>query len=314
MTTDVNPSEISSSHDDAPAEKPLRRGLGLGAALVVVLIWSGWLVATKSGAESTLTVYDIAAMRFGVSATVALPIVAYLKPWKEVPLYRILGLAALAGIPYVLILYSAFTFAPGAHGGVFMNGPLPAMTLAWSWLWLKQSPHRYQLAGVALVIVGASLAAFAPREATASKAWIGDLLFLTAALIFSAYLTLNRVWRVTIPQVLLSLSVVNAVVYLPIWFFLLPKGIAEAEPAQLWLQIGYQGLLPNLVGLSLLTFAVRHIGPSVTAAFMSAVPGLGALLSLLILGEFLDKYAWLGIFVLTIGILLTTMNPQRQRR
>jgi drug/metabolite transporter (DMT)-like permease len=247
-------------------------------------------------------------MRFGISAIFTLPIVIYLKPWRGIPPSRIGLLAFLAGIPYVLILYAAFTYAPASHGGVFMNGPLPAMTLFWSWLWLKQTPSRGQLVGVALVFTGAALAAIAPGDSRVASAWVGDILFLGAALFFSAYLTLNQVWKVTIPLVFLSLSVVNSLVYMPIWFFLLPSGLSEAATDQILLQAGYQGLLPNLVGLSLLTFAVRHVGPSITAALMSAVPALGALLSLMILGERLNLLAWFGIIVLTAGILLTALR------
>lgn len=304
----------SNAQASGAVESPLRPVTGLAAAIVIVFIWSGWLVATKSGADSPLTIFDIAAMRFGVSATIALPIVLYLKPWQGVPLRRIAALALLAGIPYVLILYAAFTYAPGSHGGVFMNGPLPAMTLAWSWLWLKARPRRLQLGGVALIILGAALAAFAANDSLSSTAWTGDLLFLAAALIFSAYLTLNRVWKVTIPVVLLSLSVVNGIIYVPVYLLFLPKGLAGASQGQLWLQLSYQGLLPNLVGLSLLTFAIRHVGPSVTAALMSAVPALGALLSLLLLGEQLNRQTWLGIVVLTVGILMTVLRPPTRHR
>jgi drug/metabolite transporter (DMT)-like permease len=282
--------------------------MGLSAAIVVVFIWSGWLVISKVGVESKLTIYDIAALRYGISAIIAFPIVLYLKPWKDTPIHRIIVLAVLAGIPYVLLAYAGFTYAPAAHGGVFLNGALPAMTLVLAWLWLKERPRLQQVSGTVLIIIGALMAALDASEAAASEAWIGDLLFLTAGLSFSGYLTINRLWNVTIPLVLLSLSVVSGFIYIPIWYIFLPSALVEAAHSQILLQAAYQGLLPNLVGLGLISIAVRHAGASATAAIISAVPGLGAILGLVLLGEILGPMTWVGIFIVTIGILLTAIR------
>jgi drug/metabolite transporter (DMT)-like permease len=283
--------------------------LGVTAAVIVIFIWSGWLIVTKVGAESTLTIFDIAALRFGLSGLVSLPIVIYYKPWRGMPIHRIAVMALLAGVPYVLLSYAAFTFAPAAYGGVFMNGVLPAMTLALGWFWLKERPRGSQVGGAALIITGAVLAAMEAIRASASGAWIGALLFLTAACWFSVYLVLNRVWRVTPPQVLFSLSVVSGLLYIPIWYLFLPTNLADTAPSQILLQGAYQ-MLPNLVGLNLVALAVRNVGASVTAAIMSAVPSLGAILGLVLLGERLGTMTWAGIVVLSLGILLTAIRPR----
>jgi drug/metabolite transporter (DMT)-like permease len=283
--------------------------LGITAAIVVVFIWSGWLIVTKVGAESTLTIFDIAALRFGLSGLIALPIVLYFKPWQGMPIHRIAVLATLAGIPYVLLSYAAFTFAPAAYGGVFMNGVLPAMTLALAWLWLKERPRSLQVGGAALIIAGTALAALDASDPSASGAWIGALLFLVAALVFSVYMILNRLWQVTTLQVLLSLSVVSGIIYVPIWYLFLPSALAETASNQILLQGAYQ-VLPNLVGLNLLALAVRNVGAPATAAIMSAVPSLGAILGLVLLGEALGTTTWVGIFVLSLGILLTAIRPR----
>ncbi len=282
--------------------------MGLSAAIVVVFIWSGWLVISKVGVESKLTIYDIAALRYGISAIIAFPIVLYLKPWKDTPIHRIIVLAVLAGIPYVLLAYAGFTYAPAAHGGVFLNGALPAMTLALAWIRFKERPRLQQIIGTVLIIIGALMAAIEASDAAASEAWIGDLLFLTAGLSFSGYLIINRLWNVTIPLVLLSLSVVSGFIYIPVWYIFLPSALVEAAHSQILLQAAYQGLLPNLVGLGLISIAVRHAGASATAAIISAVPGLGAILGLVLLGEILGPMTWLGIFIVTIGILFTTIR------
>jgi drug/metabolite transporter (DMT)-like permease len=310
MTSDTIAHVPPSLETPTDASKPV---LGLAAAIAVVFIWSGWLIVTKVGAQSTLTIFDIAALRFGLSGLISLPIVIYFKPWKGMPMHRIAVLAALAGVPYVLLSYAAFTFAPAAYGGVFMNGVLPAMTLALGWFWLRERPRQLQLAGAALIIAGAILAAIDAREASASGAWIGALLFVVAAFMFSIYMILNRRWQVTALQVLLSLSVVSGFLYVPIWYLFLPSALAETATSQILLQGAYQ-VLPNLVGLNLLALAVRNVGAPATAAIMSAVPSLGAILGLVLLGEMLGATTWVGIVVLSMGILLTAIRPRNPAR
>jgi drug/metabolite transporter (DMT)-like permease len=150
-------------------------------------------------------------------------------------------------------------------------------------------------------------------QAAASGAWIGALLFLFAACWFSVYLILNRLWRVTPLQVLLVLSVLSGLIYVPIWVLLFPSNLAGAPTSQIVLQGAYQ-MLPNLVGLNLLTLAVRHAGPSASAAVMSAVPSVGAILGLVILGEKLGPLTWAGIVVLSLGILLTAVRPRAAKQ
>jgi drug/metabolite transporter (DMT)-like permease len=306
MATKTGSTSIESLDSQTRTTNP---ALGIASAIVIVFIWSGWLVVTKAGAESTLTIFDIAALRFGLSGLVSLPIVVYFRAWRGLPFHRVAILAVLAGVPYVLLSYTAFTFAPAAYGGVFMNGVLPAMALALGWLWLKERPRRLQVIGAALIIAGAVLAAVDTSGSAASGAWIGAVLFLVAALSFSIYLILNRLWQLTAPQILLSLSVVSAILYVPIWYLFLPSNLAEAPASQIVLQGAYQ-MLPNLVGFNLLAIAVRNVGAPVTAAIMSAVPSLGAVLGLVLLGETLGALTWIGILILSLGILLTALRAR----
>jgi len=293
------------------SQEAIRPGLGVAAAVAVVFIWAGWLVATRAGATSTLTLYDITALRFGISGLVALPIVLWLKPWRGMPVHRMAALAMVAGTPYVLVAYAAFVYAPAAHGGIFMNGVLPALTLALAWLWFRERPHRLQLVGAALIIVAACLATQDAGGIAIPGAWRGDLLFLLAGLSFATYMVLSRLWNIRIPQLLLCVPVLNGLIYVPLWALLLPSNLATAPREQLLLQAIYQGLLPNLVGLLLVTVAVRHAGASLTAAFMTAVPALGTLLGMLFLDEIPGLFGWLSLLLLTPGIVLTAVWRQR---
>jgi drug/metabolite transporter (DMT)-like permease len=286
------------------SNKPL---LGYISAGAVALIWATWLVVTRSGAQSTLTVFDLAALRYGVSAVFALPLVLYFKPWKSMPIRRIVILTFLLSPIYILFVFGGFVYAPAAHGGIFMNGVLPAFTLLIGWYWLSEKVSLVQMIGVIGIIIGASLAVADASKLSLFDSWIGDLMFVIAAIFFSAYLVVSRLWHIKTLQILMCSSVINAIIFIPIWFYLLPSGMAQATESQLLTQTLYQGLIPNLLGLLLVATAVRHVGPAATAAFMAAVPGLGTILSLIFLGEEPGVLGWLSLAILTPGIVMVAV-------
>lgn len=299
-------SEIDPSTDvqSQVLKKPV---LGYLCAGAVALIWATWLVVTRSGAQSTLTVFDQAALRYGVSAIFALPLVLYFKPWHSMPIHRIVILTFLLSPVYILFVFGGFVYAPAAHGGIFMNGVLPAFTLLIGWVWLSERVSLVQMVGVVAIIIGASLAMADASKLSLTDSWIGDLMFVIAAMFFSAYLVVSRLWQIKTLQILMCSSVINAIIFVPIWYFLLPSGIAGASESQLLIQTLYQGLIPNLLGLLLVATAVRHVGPAVTAAFMAAVPGLGTILSLIFLGEEPGLFGWLSLIILTPGIVMVAV-------
>ena len=277
----------------------------------MVFIWALWLVVSRAGAQSTLNAYDLTAIRYGISAVASLPIVLYYKPWRSMSLKRIAGLSLLLGPLYILCVYFAFDYAPAAHGGVYMNGAMPAITLFLSFLFLQQKSTSIQLFGVGLIFSGTLLTAADVSGLSIPGAWRGDLLFIVAAVFFSGYLVVARAWSVTPTQVMLCGSLINAIIFVPIWYWWLPSGLAEADGAQLALQIFYQGLIPGLLGLVLVAVATKNIGPAATSAFIAAVPGLGAVLGAIFLNEVPGTLGWLSLVVLTVGILMVTLGVRR---
>ena len=284
---------------------------GCLAAGAVVFIWALWLVVSRAGAQSTLNAYDLTAIRYGISAVASLPIVLYYKPWRSMSLKRIAGLSLLLGPLYILCVYFAFDYAPAAHGGVYMNGAMPAITLFLSFLFLQQKSTSIQLFGVGLIFSGTLLTAADVSGLSIPGAWRGDLLFIVAAVFFSGYLVVARAWSVTPTQVMLCGSLINAIIFVPIWYWWLPSGLAQADGAQLALQIFYQGLIPGLLGLVLVAVATKNIGPAATSAFIAAVPGLGAVLGAIFLNEVPGTLGWLSLVVLTVGILMVSLGVRR---
>ncbi len=286
---------------------------GYLACTMVVCIWAFWLIVSRIGATSTLTIYDLAALRYGISAVVALPFVIFFKAWKNLPLQRIVILTFLLGPLYILTVFSGFIFAPAAHGGVFMNGPVPIMTLILGAILLNTAIEYRKLAGAALIIVSSAVLGFGASGFMLAQSWIGDLCFIFGGLCFAVFVTLSRLWNIKTLDIFFCGSVVNAVIYVPVWYFFLPSGFATTEISLVVLQSIYQGLLPNLVGLVFIAHASKTAGADVTAAFMAIVPGFGALLGVILLSEQMPLTSWGAIVGLTAGLLLMALKLPQAR-
>jgi drug/metabolite transporter (DMT)-like permease len=112
-------------------------------------------------------------------------------------------------------------------------------------------------------------------------------------------------------QIIFCGTVVNAALYLPVWWLWLPSGLADAPMGPLLVQAIYQGFVPNLIGLLFIAHASRTIGNGNTSFILAAVPGGGAILGALILGEKLNITSIVALVVLTAGLLLS-VRRQRQ--
>jgi len=285
---------------------------GYAAAWFIVLVWSFWLIVSRVANQSGLTIYDLAAMRYGLASLVAVPLCLYYRPWRGLGLMQIAVLSFILGPVYILTVFSGFSYAPAAHGGIFMNGMLPLISVILGVALFRARPAFRQVLGAALILVSAVVLAWDASVTSVQGAWIGDLLFVVGALFFSSYIILSERWQLSAMQIIFCGTVVNAVIYLPIWALWLPSGISDAPMGPLLLQAIYQGFVPNLIGLLFIAHASRTIGNGNTSFILAAVPGGGAILGLLILGESLSMISILALVILTVGLLISVRRRKPQ--
>lgn len=285
---------------------------GFFAAIAVIFVWSSWLVVSRAGATSELTIFDMTALRFGISGVIALPIVFYYKPWKTLSILRIFLLSFILGPAYLFAVFGGFSLAPVAHGGAFMNGLLPIMSLTIGYLYFKNKVTNLQRIGALVILISCGILSFSAEGINLSDSWLGDLLFVVGGLFFSIYVICNPAWKLNATHVLLSGSVINALYYIPIWYFFLPSGFSRASEGDIFLQALFQGLVPTFLGLLLIGYAARTVGSTTTSTMMAAVPGIGTILGVIFLGEILEPIGWMALGTLTCGIFVTslpTRNP-----
>jgi drug/metabolite transporter (DMT)-like permease len=271
----------------------------------VVFFWSGWIVISRLGVTHHLTVYDLTGLRHGIGAVVALPYIIWSRAWRGLTPLRTIILALTAGAPYALLAYFGLVYAPAAHGGVFLNGCLPIFTALFAWIWLGQRSRFSQTVGLGIILVGVTLVGYEGFVSSGGgMTWVGDFLLLAAIALFAVFMLANQVWSVAPGQAIFSITIVSAVVYVPIWLLWLDSNLTIAPGSEILLQGAYQGLVPSIVGISCLNIAVRRIGPRATSVFLSTVPVVAALTAIPILNELPGLPAWIGMVTVTFGILL----------
>jgi drug/metabolite transporter (DMT)-like permease len=260
-----------------------------------------------------LSAQDLAAIRFGISGVCALPIVIYSKVFRTFSFTHVIALAATAGLPYVLLLYFGFEFAPASHGGVLVNGLVPAIVILYRSISTSSLPKPFESAGTLSILAGVILVVGTATERRGIYL-LGDTIFTMAAFLFAGFLTLNARWKEGPATILLALSVSGAVLYLPIWALFIPKTVDWAHPGTLLVQALYQGILAPMVGMLLISQATVRCGPITVASILSTVPVLSAIMAVLWLHESISPASWLGICVVTAGILLTIVGTYKRTK
>lgn len=274
------------------------------AVSATICIWTGFILVSRAGGKGLLTGWDVAALRFGVGALIALFFLHRVKlpPLRVIALFSLFG-----GIGYAVTVYSAFRLAPAAHAAVLMPGALPFETAVIAWLWLKQAPSRPQRIALALVFAGILLTAadtLLHGAQISGLQWVGDALFLCGSSSWATFTLLLRRYPMQPLAATVTTTLGSAVVYLPLWWLFLPSTLGQAPAAEILMQAVYQGVLVVFVAMLLYALAVRHLGPQSVALLMAVVPGLSALAAVPVLNEPLSVLALAGLAAVTAGAVL----------
>lgn len=302
------------------------RTVGALAALVTIVIWSGFIVIARASAQHTLNPFDIALLRISGAGLVLLPWGAWLV-WRgrrggpptpgaslgglsPLPLRLTVLTGLFGGLAYAMLAYAGFFYAPAAHASVLMPGSLPLWTtlLAAGVLGLRITPAR--ALGLALIVAGDLLVGGSSllQAFGGGEVWRGDLLFMSAALCWSVYSVLVRRHALEPVHATIAITVFAAVCYVPVygalaWAGLVPSRLTLAPWGEIVFQAAFQGL--GSVVISGITFntMIRHFGPVRSTMLTALVPGLSALGAVGLLGEPLHWNLLAGLALVTAGIV-----------
>ena len=305
----------------ASLQHPLSRANYLqGAAwgLFAISIWVGWILLTRYGVTTSLSPYDITALRFTCAGLLLAPVV-YRQGWgiRKIGLKLWLVIVSCAGVPYVLIASSGLQFAPAAHAGALIPGTMPLWAALLAMWFLKEKIAGVRKLGLVLIPVGIVIFVGAGLTDFASGNWRGHLLFLAAAMSWASFTVAMRSAGhagFTPLQAAAVVSVVSALVYLPIYALFLPHRIMEAPIGPIVIQTIYQGVFVSIISLFAYARSVSILGASLGASFASLVPVLAMLSAIPLLGEWPRSSDYVGIAAITFGVFLSSGAYQAIRR
>lgn len=278
--------------------------LGLAAGLAVLVVFSGFLVVSRFGATSSLTIYDMAALRFGVGGILTLPVLFSIG-LPRLPLRRALTIGFCSGAPFVLFAFGGMTYAPVAHGGIVINGTMPVFAALISWLIFGERLGAWRIAGIVLIVAGVLATGWDALAFGEPGQWRGHLLFVGCAALNSSFLVAVRGWRIPALHSLIAVNGLNLMIYLPIWLLFLPSNILHAPWQEIALQGIYQGMVAAFFASVLIAYAARTLGGTRQAAVMSGAPALALLMAIPLLGEIPSWISVVGVVIVTAGILVT---------
>lgn len=282
--------------------KPHSNSTGYLLAVGAVLIWSGFVLVARLGGVSGLNSFDITALRLTVAGVVFLPLWLF---WKRVPLFNrtVLSLALTGGVGYSLVVYHAFAHTTAAHGAVLISGLLPFFVALMSYLVLREPPRRALRWGLPVIAVGV-ICLGVDIFSSAGDTLGGDLLLITASLIWSVYTVLARRSGLDAWATAIGCSLLAALIFLPVYIVFLPKAIFQVPLKDILIQGIYQGVIVAVVAMLFYMGAMNRLGPARTGSCMAMVPAVAGIGAVVILGEPATLWLVAGVVTTSAGAWL----------
>lgn len=282
---------------------------GLGAAV----IWSGWWTVTRLGVTDGLPAADLAAVRFGISGLLLLPLA-----WRERQAIRLVAprllffMAAGAGAPYALVAGTGVRLTSAGVGGAITVGLLPVFTLILSVLILREGVTRALAAGTACILLGAACVAAGAWDV--GRGGYGLALFVAGALMWAGYTVSLRRAGMRPLTATAVVCVASLALYTPVW--LVTSGSARlfaAAPADLLLQALYQSLLSAIGALYCYGQAIGRLGATRASVFAAVVPLFSVIIAAVVLRESPSAIDLCGAALLSAGAIVAARSQSSGR-
>jgi len=271
---------------------------GLGA----VLIWSGFILVSRLGGLSDLNHYDVIALRYGTCAVIVLP-VWWFKFRFNLWQFKYLAVALVGGMAYALTTFHGFQLAPASHGALLLPGSMPLFIFVLALLAGQSSWSVQKMLGVMVITVGIGALFYGQFLSAHVDINIikGDGLFLLGALSWGVFSVMIKHWGVSPWQATISIAILTALMYLPMYVLFAPKQISQEVMPDILTQMVYQGFLATIVQLLLFVRAVELIGAANMGSLMAFVPLIAGVSALIIFNEPVTATLVLGLMLVAFG-------------
>lgn len=284
---------------------PSPRCSGWAAALATVLLWSGFFLSLRLGAEEKLPPQALALLRFGIPALLLPYYWRHRIRLRRTPLRWQLAMLAGAGLPFFWLGATGMQLAPVAQGSALIPGTVPLMvSLLGLLLWRAPCPLQRRW-GLALIALATAILLLGGEP----ELWQGQLCFLGAALLWALFTLAVRRSGLAALDAAALVAVPSALLLLPT---LLWSPLPTVSHASVWLWQGLlQGIGAGLLAALCYAHAIRTLGAEVSSALGSLTPVMAAMLAWWLLGESVTPPVWLALGLLCVGVVLASLPARR---
>ncbi|MBB3397236.1 MULTISPECIES: DMT family transporter [unclassified Rhizobium] len=292
-------------------EKSTSIPMGYAGAVVTVLIWATWILATRHSAATQLGTIDIGLIRYGVPALILAPV--WLRTGllpRGVPLGLLATMFAGAGAIFFQLTTSAIHSTPASAAGILLGGSMPLATALIGVAIFRERPDSMRVLGLAAIVAGVAILLIRSL-AGAALPWSSFVLLPMGAILWASY---THAFRRS------GLTAVQASALIAIWSFLVHVGLAvvfgtsitSAPFAEIGLQVLSQGVLSGLVATVAYGLAVHALGGTQAAAFTAITPVLATIGGAMLLGEEIGIAEIAAAVITGLGVAFSTGIASRR--
>ncbi len=283
------------------------------------LFWAGNAIVGRA-ARDLVPPIALSFWRWALALLLLLPIAwpylkrdreKLLKHWKSVLLLGGLGVGSFNSLLYSSLQHTT------AINALLIQASQPALILALGALAFHDPTTRAQIGGVLLSVAGALtiVSAGDPHILLNLRLNIGDALVAIAAMMWAFYSVLLRKRPDVHPLSFLAASIIAGVsVIFPFYIAEIWAGQRIVAAPESWAAIAYVAVFPSLISYLLFNRGVELIGSARAGQFLNLMPAMGAIMSIVILGESFHAFHAVGIFLIGAGIGLATWKGRSTRR
>ncbi|BFM49342.1 DMT family transporter [Marinomonas sp. THO17] len=281
--------------------------------LLPILFWSGNYILGRMTVSNGVDPYSISFLRWSLACLIILPF-AYQKLYQERHIIRqhwpLLALFGWLGIcNYNLFLYIGLT-STTVTNAVLLNSIMPVMILIAARIILGSTTNRIQNTGILVSTLGAVIIVSRGSLDTLLHLTVstGDLWILTAAVSWAIYsvMIIRRPKDMSLIGFFACTAIIGTLVQAPLFFLFAESSLSDLH-AKDWGSIAYMGVFASIGAFLCWNIGIQKLGAATAGHFIHLLPVFSIILSVLLLGERLFQFHFIGIALIFSGILIATV-------
>ena len=276
------------------------------------LFWAGNFIVGKTASLNEIPPISLNFYRWLIAWFILLPFTYKELIEKKEYIIKNIGIFIILGITAVSIFNSALFYSlkfTQVITGVLMISVVPVMIIFFSTLLKIEKTNIFQIFGVALSLTGVVLIITKADIEILKKLDFnrGDLTMLIAMFSWSIYSALLKKKKYELSQITLLQVVIGfgVIILIPFYFIDINIGNEIKFDIPFFLILTYVVLFPGLISFFLWIKGVGLIGANRAGVYLHLMPILGAIMAMMIFGEKILFYHFVGAIFIIAGIVLS---------